>query len=617
MRKSLGSFVALNRRAFVLLGVLLSVAVLGVIAWQASAQEKKAAALEEAAASDLTSRKAAGNTTADNDAGILTTYFTQIDSPEAICNTFTYSVVAGDPTMSTRPFRDGVVKTCAAPGGPCQAGVAGTFHYQIFQFTSPVAQCATVTYNATNANFSFLTVFNAPPNLANLCTNWVTDAGSSATQGTPIIFSFNALAGTTYYFLVNDVGTLPANGTIQVDAAICAGSSANLGITKTDGVTTVNPGQGITYTIVASNAGPSAVTGATVTDNFPSPALTGVNWTCVGAGGGTCPAGGAGNINALVNLPVGGTATFTATATVSPGATFGFSNTATVAPPMGTTDPVPGNNSARDTDAVCPLPVFTNSGIIAIPATGTTSGISNPYPSNIAVAGLSGTVTNVTVNLNGLNHTFPDDIDILLVGPAGQNAIIMSDVGTLNDVVNVNLTLDDAAATNLPDAGQIVSGTFRPTNIGAGDAFAAPAPAPLGGTPLSIFNGTAPNGTWSLYIVDDLGGDIGNMSGGWSLTITTSGGGCPTTAAGVTVSGRVTTPDGYGLRNAIVTITDSTGMARTARTSSFGYYSFEGIEVGGTYVISVGSKRYSFTPRTLTVNDAVSDFDFTADGPSQ
>ena len=56
------------------------------------------------------------------------------------------------------------------------------------------------------------------------------------------------------------------------------------------------PGNTVTYTIVASNAGPSAVTGATVAEHFPA-ALTGATWTCVGAGGGTCPASGAGNIN--------------------------------------------------------------------------------------------------------------------------------------------------------------------------------------------------------------------------------------------------------------------------------------------------------------------------------
>ena len=40
-------------------------------------------------------------------------------------------------------------------------------------------------------------------------------------------------------------------------------------------------------------------------------------------------------------------------------------------------------------------------------------------------------------------------------------------------------------------------------------------------TLLSVFNGVNPNGTWSLYVFDDLGGDIGNFNGGWTLRITT------------------------------------------------------------------------------------------------
>ena len=42
------------------------------------------------------------------------------------------------------------------------------------------------------------------------------------------------------------------------------------------------------------------------------------------------------------------------------------------------------------------------------------------YPSAITVSGLSGTVTDVNVTLNGLTHTWPDDLAILLVGPAGR-----------------------------------------------------------------------------------------------------------------------------------------------------------------------------------------------------
>ena len=104
----------------------------------------------------------------------------------------------------------------------------------------------------------------------------------------------------------------------------------------------------------------------------------------------------------------------------------------------------------------------------------------------------------MTVTLNNLSHTFPDDIDILLVGPQGQNAIIMSDVGGGTDVVDITLTLDDDAANALPDGTVLTSGTFRPANYGAGDPFPAPAPAPSGNVPLSIFNGTDPNGMWSL-----------------------------------------------------------------------------------------------------------------------
>ncbi len=155
-----------------------------------------------------------------NDAGILSKASTEINSPAAICTTWNVSITSGDPTTGLRSFRDGIPKTCAAPG-TCTAGIAGSFNYQILQWVNPVAQCVTVTYSATNASFGFVTVFNAPPVLTNLCTNWVADPGSSATVGTPIVFSFNGTAGTTYYFLVTNVGAPPSNCTIQIDAPVC------------------------------------------------------------------------------------------------------------------------------------------------------------------------------------------------------------------------------------------------------------------------------------------------------------------------------------------------------------------------------------------------------------
>jgi uncharacterized repeat protein (TIGR01451 family) len=144
--------------------------------------------------------------------------------------------------------------------------------------------------------------------------------------------------------------TDPTPGNNSATDTDTLGASADLSITKTDGVTTATPGGSTTYTITASNAGPSAATGATVADTFPA-SLT-CTWTCVGAGGGTCTAAGSGNINDSVNLPSGGSVTYTASCTISAAATGSLSNTATVAAPAGVTDPTPGNNSATDTDSV-------------------------------------------------------------------------------------------------------------------------------------------------------------------------------------------------------------------------------------------------------------------------
>jgi uncharacterized repeat protein (TIGR01451 family) len=125
---------------------------------------------------------------------------------------------------------------------------------------------------------------------------------------------------------------------------------ADLSITNTDGRATAAPGSPITYTIVASNAGPNPATGASVTDTVPV-SLTLPTWSCVGAGGGTCAASGTGSINDIVDLPVGATVTYTLSGTLSANPST-LVNTATVAPPAGTVDPNPSNNSATDIDSL-------------------------------------------------------------------------------------------------------------------------------------------------------------------------------------------------------------------------------------------------------------------------
>jgi uncharacterized repeat protein (TIGR01451 family) len=131
--------------------------------------------------------------------------------------------------------------------------------------------------------------------------------------------------------------------------------TADLQITKTNHASSVIPGTATTYTIVVTNAGPSTVTGASISDPFPA-ALTGVTYTATQTGGATgFTAGGSGNINDMaVNLPVGGTVTYTATGMVAPAAMGTLLNVATVASPAGVTDPAPGNNAATDSDPLRP-----------------------------------------------------------------------------------------------------------------------------------------------------------------------------------------------------------------------------------------------------------------------
>ncbi len=82
------------------------------------------------------------------------------------------------------------------------------------------------------------------------------------------------------------------------------------------------------------------------------------------------------------------------------------------------------------------------------------------------------------------------------------------------------------------------------------------------------------------------------------------------TATNATISGRVTTPSGLGLRNAIVSITDPQGVRRTATTSSFGIYSFANVQTGFTYILSVSSKRYRFAAQTIPINGNLANIDF-------
>lgn len=98
-------------------------------------------------------------------------------------------------------------------------------------------------------------------------------------------------------------------------------------------------------------------------------------------------------------------------------------------------------------------------------------------------------------------------------------------------------------------------------------------------------------------------------------------GACPgdpatTTAARVSLAGRVMTAGGRGIRGETVTVSGGGLMApQSSLTSSFGFYIFENLVAGQTYIVSVGSKRYTYNVPSRLVNlvDAVADADFVAE----
>lgn len=86
------------------------------------------------------------------------------------------------------------------------------------------------------------------------------------------------------------------------------------------------------------------------------------------------------------------------------------------------------------------------------------------------------------------------------------------------------------------------------------------------------------------------------------------------TAAAVSVGGRVLTADGFGIAQARVTLTDSQGNERQVSTNSFGYYRFDNVVAGATYIFNVRHKSWGTMAVTQVRNiqEDRDDLDFIA-----
>lgn len=144
-----------------------------------------------------------------------------------------------------------------------------------------------------------------------------------------------------------------------------------------------------------------------------------------------------------------------------------------------------------------------------------------PYPSELTTSNLLGTISKVSVTLKGFTHTYPSDVGVLLVSPTGTNIVLMRSCGGGSSLTNAQLTFASDATFMIPSGTMITNGTYLPADYKKGNSFAGSAPAAPYSTDLADLIGGNGNGTWRLYVVDDSASDVGKISGGWSISITT------------------------------------------------------------------------------------------------
>lgn len=350
-------------------------------------------------------------------------------------------------------------------------------------------------------------------------TNQTLDAGTNVLT---FIVPVDASTGTAFARFrfstapnVSFTGLAP-DGEVE-DYALTIARAVDLEITQT-APPSVTAGSDATFTIHATNRGPSVATGVTVVNQLSTRStfvsVTTTQGACTNVGGvvtctlGTLPAGTGADIAIVAHI---GQGTNTTRSTIT----------------ADEFDPdVANNTSARGVAGTRTLPQFANSELILMPLPD--AGPADPYPTSITVSGATGTVHKVTVTLRNVNHDFPDDMDVLLVGPQGKKVMLLSDAGGNNPLFDVSLTFDDNADDLVPENASFVTGTYRPSNYPpTADPMPAPAPGPLYAAAMSVFNGIDPNGVWSLYVADDVfdnGGSQtpGFIADGWTLTIVTA-----------------------------------------------------------------------------------------------
>jgi len=228
------------------------------------------------------------------------------------------------------------------------------------------------------------------------------------------------------------------------------------------------------------------------------------------------------------------------------------------------------------------------------------------------VSGFAGSVGSVSASFTmSPLHTFAGDLQVTLLAPNGTSHLLFSRIGSNTagdpgDSANFDgtYTFNDIATSNIwTVAASNGSTNFQLTNTSYRTQAAGPSPTDSPGPAFTSMNAAfasvppaSVNGTWTLRFEDCASTDTGSVSAA-SLTLIS------TSAASASVTGRVTTSYGSGIRNVMVVATGG-GLVdpKVTYTGALGYYRFDGLEAGQSYVISVAAKRYVFEQPAMLLN---------------
>ena len=207
---------------------------------------------------------------------------------------------------------------------PATAAAGTTFSYTLTPRNNgrAIADQVFASTQATNASASVLitsplTITDTLPTGVTLTapfngTNWSCTGTSTVACTLPDVNAYPIAAATNFPLVTSTVRitclggssktntvvisagageTLLTNNTGTVTTTITPGCvNANLSVTKTNGVTTLNAGQTTSYTITVANIGPGAAGGTVVSDPVAPGLSCTVNPTCAATGGAVCPA---------------------------------------------------------------------------------------------------------------------------------------------------------------------------------------------------------------------------------------------------------------------------------------------------------------------------------------